>query len=98
MAPFPFWWIKGVPSVGGPAVTVSGLVFIGGAMEHAFRAFDAKTGAELWRHELPTAANATPMTYQLSDGQQFVVVAAGGHWAGLNPPGDHLVAFALPSG
>ena len=96
MAPFPFWWIKGVPSVGGPAVTASGLIFIGGAMEHAFRAFDAKTGAELWRHQLPTAANATPMTYQLPDGQQFVVVAAGGHWAGLNPPGDHLVAFALP--
>ena len=96
MAPFPFWWIKGVPAVGGPTVTASGLIFIGAAMEHSFRAFDAKTGAELWRHELPTAANATPMTYQLPDGRQFVVIAAGGHWAGFNPPGDHLVAFALP--
>ena len=42
MAPFPFWWIKGVPAVGGPAATASGLIFIGGAMEHAFRAFDAE--------------------------------------------------------
>ena len=96
LAPFPFWWIKGVPAVGGPAATGSGLIFIGGAMDHYFRAFDAETGTELWRHELPTAANATPMTYQLPDGRQFVVVAAGGHWAGLNPAGDHLVAFALP--
>ena len=98
IAPFPFWWIKGVPAVGGPITTRTGLIFIGAAMEHAFRAFDAQTGAELWRHDLPTAANATPMTYQLPDGRQFVVIAAGGHWAGLNPPGDHLVAFALPSG
>ena len=98
IAPFPFWWIKGVPAVGGPAATASGLIFIGAAMDHFFRAFDAKTGAELWRHDLPTAANATPMTYQLPDGRQFVVIAAGGHWAGLNPPGDHLVAFALPEG
>ena len=98
LAPFPFWWIKGVPAVGGPAVTAAGLIFIGAAMDHALRAFDAETGAELWQHELPTAANATPMTYQLSDGRQFVVIAAGGHWAGLNPPGDHLVALALPEG
>ena len=72
------------------------LIVLDGAMEHRFRAFDARNGAELWRHELPTAANATPMTCQLADGQQFVVIAAGGHWAGLNPAGDHLVAFALP--
>ena len=37
------------------------------------------------------------MTYQVrADGRQYVVVAAGGHWSGLNPPGDHLIAFALP--
>ena len=96
IAPFPFWWIKGVPAVGGPIATASGLIFVGAAMEHAFRAFDAQTGTELWHHQLPTAANATPMTYQLPDGRQFVVIAAGGHWAGLNPAGDHLVAFALP--
>ena len=37
------------------------------------------------------------MTYQLDEGgRQFVVVAAGGHMAGMNPPGDHLIAYALP--
>jgi glucose dehydrogenase len=25
-----------------------------------------------------------------------VVVAAGGHWGSPTPPGDHLMAFALP--
>jgi quinoprotein glucose dehydrogenase len=98
-APWPFWWLKGVPGAGGPAVTAGGLVFIGAAPEHKFRALDLATGDTLWEGELPTAANSVPMTYQLrAGGRQFVVVAAGGHWSGINPPGDHLVAFALPDG
>jgi quinoprotein glucose dehydrogenase len=97
MAPFPFWWIHGVPAIGGLTVTKGGVLFAGGPLEHAFRAFDARTGEELWRARLPTAANSTPMTYQLEDGgRQYVVIAAGGHMIGVNPPGDHLVAFALP--
>jgi quinoprotein glucose dehydrogenase len=97
MAPFPFWWIRGVPAIGGLTATAGGVVFAGGPMEHAFRAFDAASGEELWVDRLPTAANSTPMTYQLDEGgRQFVVVAAGGHMAGMNPPGDHLIAYALP--
>jgi len=96
MAPFPFWWIDGVPGIGGPIVTATGVVFIGAAMEHAVRAFDLETGEELWKAALPTAANAVPMTYQVREGgRQFMVIAAGGHWAGVNPPGEHLIAFAL---
>lgn len=97
MAPFPFWWIKGVPAIGGLTITRTGVLFAAGPMEHAFRAFDAATGAELWHARLPTAAHSTPMTYQLDEGgRQYVVVAAGGHMVGTNPAGDHLVAFALP--
>ncbi|MDH3641082.1 MAG: pyrroloquinoline quinone-dependent dehydrogenase [Gammaproteobacteria bacterium] len=97
LAPFPLWWIRGVPGVGGPTVTASGLVFIGAALEHVLRAHDLDTGEELWQARLPTAANSVPMTYQIRpDGRQYVVVAAGGHWGGPNPPGDHLMAFALP--
>ena len=97
MAPFPFWWIEGVPAIGGVTVTESGVVFAAGSMEHAFRAFDAATGEILWETRLPTAANSTPMTYQLgADRRQFVLIAAGGHMVGLNRPGDHLIAFALP--
>jgi len=97
LAPFPIWWVKGLPGWGGPMMTASGLVFSGVTNEHAFRAFDAATGEELWKVRLPTAANAVPMTYQTrKGGKQFVVIAAGGHWSGGAPPGDHIMAFALP--
>jgi quinoprotein glucose dehydrogenase len=97
IAPFPLWWLQGIPGIGGPMITSSGLVFSGVSNEHAFRAFSLETGAELWKVRLPTAANAVPMTYQLRpDGRQFVVVAAGGHWSGGSPPGDYLIAYALP--
>ncbi len=97
MAPFPFWWIEGVPGFGGPMMTDTGLVFSGVANEHALRAYSLETGEELWKARLPTAGNAVPMTYQTGPGQkQFVVIAAGGHWAGGAPPGDHIIAFALP--
>ena len=95
LAPFPFWYIKGLPGGGAPILTASGLVFSGVANEYAFRAFDAKTGDELWKVRLPTSAHAMPMTYMI-DGKQYVVVAAGGHWSGGSPPSDHIMAYALP--
>lgn len=97
MAPFPFWWIKGLPGMGGPMMTTTGLVFSGVSNDHTLRAFDLNSGEELWQGELPTAGNAVPMTYQVRpDGRQFVVISAGGHWSGGAPPGDHVIAFALP--
>lgn len=97
MAPFPFWWIKGLPGFAAPMMTDTGLVFSGISNEHAFRAFDLKTGAELWKARLPTAANALPISYQVSQtGKQYVAIAAGGHWSGGSPPGDYIIAYALP--
>jgi quinoprotein glucose dehydrogenase len=97
MAPFPFWWIRGLPGLAAPMITTTGLVFSGISNEHVLRAFDIDTGEELWRGDLPTAGNALPMTYQLRPGgKQYVVIAAGGHWSGGAPPGDHIIAFALP--
>ena len=78
-------------------MTDTGLLFAGISNEHAFRAFDMKNGKELWKGDLPTAGNATPMTYQVSkSGRQYVVIAAGGHWSGGSPPSDYIMAFALP--
>ena len=97
MAPFPFWFLKGLPGLAAPMMTASGLVFSGISNDHNLRAFSLATGEELWKGALPTAANALPMTYQLEEGgRQYVVIAAGGHWSGGSPPGDHLIAFALP--
>jgi quinoprotein glucose dehydrogenase len=94
-APFPLWWIKGVPALGGAIVTRSGLVFVGAATDDYLRAFDVGTGEELWKGRLPGGGQATPMTYELG-GRQFVVIAAGGHAGAGTTPGDTLVAFSLP--
>ncbi len=90
----------GMPGMGGPMLTASGLLFHGGGAERALRAYDADTGEELWHHRLPEPGNATPMSYEVltSDGpRQFVVIAAGGDArGGIAGTSDHLVAFALP--
>lgn len=97
MAPWPAWFETGTPTLGGPLLTASGLVFIGATTDFFLRAFDQRTGENLWERRLPTSAHATPMTYRLNEnGRQFVVVAAGGHGILGTPPGDALMAFALP--
>ena len=95
--PLPLTW--GIPGIGGPIVTDTGLVFIAAAMDDYLRAFDVETGEELWKGRLPAGGQATPMTYrvELEDGslRQYVVIAAGGHGFSGSRLGDHLVAFAL---
>ena len=85
----------GTPTIGGPLATASGLVFIGAALDDYLRAFDARTGAELWTGRLPAAGIATPTSY-LWQGRQYVVIAAGGDGEAGAPAGDTLIAFALP--
>ncbi|HEU4619925.1 MAG TPA: PQQ-binding-like beta-propeller repeat protein [Gammaproteobacteria bacterium] len=70
----------------GPSVTAGGLVFVGATNDRRFRAFDSKTGKELWSVKLDAQVNANPMTYRGKDGKQYVAVVAD----------DTLVAFALP--
>ena len=89
----------GTPNLGGPIATASGLVFIGATKDRRFRAFDAKTGNELWYAELEAQAAATPMTFMGRNGKQYVVVAAGGPGdtdrGGTEQYPQKLVAFAL---
>jgi quinoprotein glucose dehydrogenase len=84
----------GMPGLGGPIVTASGLVFIGASLDDRFRAFDTDTGKLLWDVKLPAGGQATPMTYSIG-GRQYVVIAAGGY-KGDSTRGDYLVAYALP--
>ena len=86
-------------NVGGPIVTAAGLVFIGASNDQRFRAFDARTGAELWVTELPLSAHAVPITYTAADGRQYVAIVAGGRLAidDVAPSGaESLIAYALP--
>jgi membrane-bound PQQ-dependent dehydrogenase (glucose/quinate/shikimate family) len=92
----------GTPNLGGSIVTAGGLVFIGATTDKRFRAFDARTGEELWEARLEAGAHATPMTYEgPKSGRQYVVIAAGGggFLRDLSKTlSDTLVAFALPDG
>lgn len=86
----------GLPNSGGPMITASGLVFLGATMDNHFRAFDLESGAVRWSTPLPRSAIATPMTYQLAGGKQYVVIAVGGHGKMGLATGDYVMAFALP--
>ena len=70
----------------GPTVTAGGLVFIGATDDRRFRAFDSKTGKELWVAKLEAVGNANPITYQARNGKQYVAIVAT----------NQLVVFALP--
>ncbi|HEX9468751.1 MAG TPA: PQQ-binding-like beta-propeller repeat protein, partial [Bradyrhizobium sp.] len=83
----------GTPLVNGVVITAGGLVFTG-AMDAYLRAFDAKSGAELWQGRLPVPGVANPMTY-LWKGEQYVVIGAGGHSEAGTSIGDSVVAFRL---
>ena len=73
-------------------------MFIGATNDRRFRAFDSKTGQELWSMKLDTSAHAVPITYQGKDGKQYVAVVAGGNGTLDDPAPDAeaLVVFALP--
>ncbi len=86
----------GVPNLGGSMITRGGVVFIGATTDQYLRAFDERTGRELWKARLPAGAQATPMTYAGTDGRQYVVITAGGHGALGTRYGDYTIAFALP--
>ena len=77
----------------GPIATAGGLVFIGATGDSRFRAFDSKTGKEVWMTKLDYAATAVPITYQGKSGKQYVAVVSAGGGRGNN---QALVVFALP--
>ena len=88
----------GRPGNGGTIATAGGLVFVGATDDARFRAFDAKTGKELWVYKLKGAAEATPITYQGRDGKQYVVITSTGGGFFNNPvTDDSVIAFALDS-
>jgi quinoprotein glucose dehydrogenase len=92
----------GTANLGGPMVTAGGLVFIAATNDRRFRAFDSRTGEEVWVTRLPASGHATPMTFWgRKTRRQFVVIAAGGgnKYNTIHRDGavsDALVAYALP--
>jgi quinoprotein glucose dehydrogenase len=87
--------VAGLPNLGGPATTNTGVVFIGASLDPHLRAFDTATGKLLWQGELPTAARATPLVFIAPSGRQMVAIAAGGFDNPLSKLDTKLVVFAL---
>jgi quinoprotein glucose dehydrogenase len=97
----------GNPNSAGLIATGGGLLFIGSTGDRRFRAFDSRTGKEVWTTTLEYTATAMPMTYQGKDGKQYVAIVASSGGAGgggrgaakgaTAPVPDHgLFVFALP--
>ncbi len=55
-------------------------------LDARLRAFESRTGKELWAGKLDRPGNAVPITDQGKNGKPYVAITAG----------DTLVVFALP--
>lgn len=83
----------GVTNTAGAIATAGGLVFIGSTSDNRFRAFESRTGKELWVTKLGHTATAIPMTYRGKNGKQYVAIVAA---SGGPNTGQGLVVFSLP--
>jgi quinoprotein glucose dehydrogenase len=83
----------GSPGYGGPMVTAGGLLFIGATRDRRLRAFDSRTGKELWSVRFDYNVTAIPITYMGRNGKQYVAVVAAANGQGNN---ESLNVFALP--
>ncbi len=87
----------GAPNFGGSLTTASGLVFIAATQDHMLRAFDIGNGHEVWSTALPAVGASMPISYvSPRTGRQYIVIAAGGHFAIPGPDASAIVAYALP--
>jgi quinoprotein glucose dehydrogenase len=76
----------GRPVLAGPIATRGGVLFVASTDDNRFRAFDSRTGRQLWVTKMERRGNANPITYQGRNGKQYVAVVAT----------DMLRVFALP--
>ncbi len=87
---------EGDKNFGGVMSTNSGIIFATGTPDKNVYAFNAKSGEEIWSHELPYAGSAPPMSYKFNGCQYIVIQASGGKYVGYHKEkGDALVSFAL---
>ena len=84
------------PPLGGAMVTGGGIAWFGAFQDYYLRAYDSKSGKQLWQGRLPIGAQTTPISYIGKDGRQYIVISAGGSRYNMARWGDYVVAFALP--
>ena len=90
----------GTENFGGAISTKGGLIFISGTLDKKIRAFDKRTGEELWSYKLPYIGSAPPTTYEINNIQYILIPSTGGRSLSNGYPelvenGDAFIAFAL---
>ncbi|MGQ7846593.1 membrane-bound PQQ-dependent dehydrogenase, glucose/quinate/shikimate family [Granulosicoccus sp. 3-233] len=96
MTPLPLKIKMGVPGIGGPIITRGGVAFLAATVDNYFRAYRLSDGEQLWEARLPAGGQATPMSYMNSEGEQMIVLVAGGHGSIGTTAGDYVMAYKLP--
>jgi PQQ-dependent dehydrogenase (methanol/ethanol family) len=88
------WGVKTPePLIGGTLATAGDLVF-NGEGNGMFKAYDAKSGAELWKYNCGAGVNAPAVSYTVN-GKQYVAVAAGGNTQLDFKRGNSVFVFGL---
>ena len=85
----------GSPTIGGPAVTAGGVIFIGASMDAKVRAYSVENGDELWSDVVEAPSVSNPAVYE-HEGRQYVAFVAGGNSILKNQVGDQVAVYALP--
>ena len=96
------------PMMAGTLATAGGVVFTG-SLDRMFSAYDAATGAELWRTRLNDVPSAPPISYSVNGRQYIAVITGPGGYQSTsysvlvpeiqNPPdhGASIWVFELPA-
>jgi quinohemoprotein ethanol dehydrogenase len=77
----------------GSIVTAGGLLFVGRS-DGRLTALDSRTGAKLWEFQTDAGVNTTATTFE-DQGEQYVVVHAGGGVFANGKRGDGIWMFSL---
>lgn len=87
----PVWTIEQNDVANGGVLSTAGNLVFQGTTDGHFVAYDAATGAELWRRAVLSSVIAPPISYAV-DGEQFIAVnvRAGGAWGLVNAEASRL--------
>lgn len=86
------WEYKNKAPLWGGVLTTAGNLVFTGTPEGYLKAFDAKTGKELWKFNTGSGVVGSPVTWE-QDGEQYVAVMSG--WGGAVPLWGGEVAKAV---
>jgi glucose dehydrogenase len=85
----------GTSNSGGSIATAGELVFIAATVDKKFRAFDSRTGKELWETKLNSNGTTIPISYQGKNGKQYIAIISNGT-SNPEPSPPQVYVYALP--